>query len=174
MGTSPPTRKVLLPFREASTGNLCRTFDRPIRVPSQDINHLALCYAPLGARFEHAIDFVAECGQSDNFVIDGDQMRFGYGIDGILAGQNALDDLHHRLMPIGRRRVKLASLCVATTSISRSRVSCSLLILSSFRAMRSDSQNTKGHLASGFIEACLLCHDTTPPRNLARPGARGH
>jgi hypothetical protein len=106
MGTSPPTRKVLLPFREASTGNLCRTFDRPIRVPSQDINHLAPCYAPLGARFQHAIDFVAECGQSDNFVIDGDQMRFGYGINGILAGQNALDDLDHGLMPIGRPRVK--------------------------------------------------------------------
>jgi hypothetical protein len=52
--------------------------------PSAEPRHqsLALCYAPLGARFEHAIDFVAECGQSDNFVVDGDQMRFGYGIDG--------------------------------------------------------------------------------------------
>ena len=65
-------------------GAVChnQTFDRSIRMASQDIDHLTLCYAPLGARFEHAIDFVAECGQSGNFVIDGDQMRFGYGIDG--------------------------------------------------------------------------------------------
>ena len=47
---------------------------------SQDIDDFALGDAPLGARFEHAIYLGPECCQPSNFVVDGDQMRIGYGI----------------------------------------------------------------------------------------------
>ena len=49
---------------------------------SQDIDYFALRYPPLGARFEHAIDLGPECCQPSNFIVDGDEMRLGYGIHG--------------------------------------------------------------------------------------------
>jgi hypothetical protein len=58
------------------------TLGRSIGIASQDIDHFALRYPPLRARFEHAIDLGPECSQPGNFVLDGDEMRFGYGIDG--------------------------------------------------------------------------------------------
>jgi hypothetical protein len=92
----------------------------------------------------------------------------------ILAGQNALDDLDHCLMPIGRPRVK-CSFVMRGDNIDK-QVARFLFADDLEFAQGNEKRfaNTKGHLASGFIEACLLCHDMTPPSNLARPGARGH
>ena len=57
-----------------------RLSGRSILMASQDIDYFALRYASLGARFEHAIDLGPECCQPSNFVVDGEQMRLGYGI----------------------------------------------------------------------------------------------